>query len=191
MKIIPLHKNNYTPLIEKAIKKDRRAQQQLFGLFAPKMLGVCRQYIKDRNLAEEVMLSGFLKVFNHLEDFKNMGSFEGWIRRIMVNQSISELRKNSKFRFVQEAEIENESNYSVEMDTELEADEIQELIDELPDGYKTVFVLYVVEGYKHTEIAELLGISENTSKTQLYKARKLLQTNFKEQNKIRYGALQS
>lgn len=190
MKIIPLHKN-HLQLIEKAIKKDRRAQQHLFNLFAPKMLGVCRQYFRDADRAEEVMLMGFLKVFNHLEDFQNKGSFEGWVRRIMVNQSISELRKDSKFRFVQDTDIENESSYSVEMDTELEADEIQELIDELPEGYRTVFVLYVIEGYKHNEIAELLKISENTSKSQLHKARKLLQTKFKEQNEIRYGTQKS
>lgn len=90
MKIIPLHKN-YSKLIEKASKNDRRAQHQLFEMFSPKMLGVCRQYLKNNDLAEEVMLSGFFKMFTHLKDFKNEGSFEGWIRRIMVNESISQL----------------------------------------------------------------------------------------------------
>ncbi len=188
MKTIKLHKN-YSKLIDKASKGDRRAQQQLFDMFSPKMLGVCRQYLKDNNLAEEVMLSGFLKMFTHLPDFKNEGSFEGWIRRIMVNECISKLRKNKKLNFVSEAAIENTTEYSTYIETELEAAEIQKLIDSLPDGYKTVFVLYVVEGYKHSEISELLQISESTSKTQLFKARKMLQNMVNNQNNINYGAL--
>ncbi len=186
MKIIPLHKN-YSKLIAKASKADRRAQQQLFETFSPKMLGVCRQYLKDNDSAEEVMLTGFLKVFTHLTDFKNEGSFEGWVRRIMVNESISQLRKNKKLNFVSEAEIENSTDYSAYIETELEAEEIQKMIDSLPEGYKTVFVLYAVEGYKHGEIAEMLQISENTSKTQLFKARKMLQNMVNKQNNISYG----
>jgi RNA polymerase sigma factor (sigma-70 family) len=188
LKIISLHKN-YSSLIAKASKGDRRAQHQLFELFSPKMLGVCRQYLKNNDLAEEVMLSGFLKMFTHLNDFKNEGSFEGWIRRIMVNESISQLRKDKKLQFISETEIENTTEYSTVIETEMEAEEIQKMIDSLPDGYKTVFVLYAVEGYKHGEIAELLQISENTSKTQLFKARKMLQNMVKQQNNISYGTL--
>ena len=188
MKIIPLHKN-YSKLIAKASKNDRRAQQQLFEQFSPKMLGVCRQYLKRTDLAEEVMLVGFMKIFTHLKNFKNEGSFEGWMRRIMVNESISQLRKNKKLNFVSDTEIENSAEHSTTIETVLEADEIQRLIDELPDGYKTVFVLYVVEGYKHREIAELLQISENTSKTQLFKARKMLQSKLNNQNNMNYGTL--
>lgn len=188
MKIIPLHKN-YSKLIAKASKNDRRTQQQLFEQFSPKMLGVCRQYLKRTDLAEEVMLVGFMKIFTHLKNFKNEGSFEGWMRRIMVNESISQLRKNKKLNFVSDTEIENSAEHSTTIETVLEADEIQRLIDELPDGYKTVFVLYVVEGYKHREIAELLQISENTSKTQLFKARKMLQSKLNNQNNMNYGTL--
>lgn len=187
MKIIPLHKND-TELIAAAIKKDRKAQRTLFEQFSPKMLGVCRQYIRCQDLAEEVMLKGFFKVFSNLDSFKNKGSFEGWMRRIMVNECISQLRTDRKFQFVQDKEIENTSEYAIEIDTQLEVDEIQRLIDGLPDGYKTVFVLYVIEGYKHREIAELLEISESTSKSQLFKARNMLQIKIKEQNKIRYDA---
>lgn len=188
MKIIPLHKN-YSQLIANASKGDRRAQQQLFETFAPKMLGVCRQYVKDTDLAEEVMLAGFFKMFTHLTDFKNKGSFEGWVRRIMVNESISQLRKDKKLHFLSEESIENTAEHATFIETELEADEIQKMIDSLPDGYKTVFVLYAVEGYKHGEIAELLQISENTSKTQLFKARKMLQNMVKQQNNLSYGTL--
>lgn len=188
MKIISLHKN-YSKLIDKASKGDRRAQHQLFDMFSPKMLGVCRQYLKNNDLAEEVMLSGFMKMFTHLKDFKDEGSFEGWIRRIMVNESISQLRKDKKLKFVSDTAIENTTEYSTYIETELEEAEIQKLIDSLPDGYKTVFVLYVVEGYKHSEISELLQISESTSKSQLFKARKMLQNKINNQNTISYGVL--
>ncbi|QAA81613.1 RNA polymerase sigma factor [Aequorivita sp. H23M31] len=188
MKIINLHKN-YSKLIEKASRGDRQAQHQLFNIFSPKMLGVCRQYIKNTDLAEEVMLAGFLKMFTHLSDFKNEGSFEGWIRRIMVNESISQLRKEKKLNFISNETIENTCDYSTYIETELEEAEIQSLIDALPEGYKTVFVLYGVEGYKHSEIAELLQISESTSKTQLFKARKMLQKKLNNQNSINYGSL--
>ncbi|MFC7356778.1 RNA polymerase sigma factor [Jejudonia soesokkakensis] len=184
MKIISLHKN-YTKLIAKASKGNRRAQHDLFELFSPKMLSVCRQYVKDVDLAEEVMLTGFLKVFTHLKSYKAEGSFEGWIRRIMVNESISELRKSKKLQFNDAAEIENSIEHVAYIETEMEVAEIQKIIDRLPEGYKTVFVLYAVEGYKHSEIAELLQISEGTSKSQLSKARKLLQSEVKKN--ISYG----
>ena len=186
MKLVSLHKN-YTKLIARAKKGDRKGQQELYSLFAPKMLSVCRQYVKKQEVAEEVMLGGFLKVFTHLGNYKNEGSFEGWIRRIMVNESISQLRKDKKLLFNDATEIENSSNHVAYIETELEVEEIQKLIDALPDGYKTVFVLYAVEGYKHSEIAELLQVSESTSKTQLFKARKMLQQRISKENKLSYG----
>lgn len=186
MKIRSLHKN-YSSLIAKAKKGNRRAEHELFELFAPKMLSICRQYLKNNDVAEEVMLSGFLKVFNNLKNFAGEGSFEGWIRRIMVNESISQLRKDKRLLFKDDVEIENSISQVTYLETELEVAEIQVLIDNLPDGYKTVFVLYAVEGYKHGEIAELLQISESTSKTQLFKARRMLQANLNKQNIISYG----
>jgi len=186
MKVISLHKN-YSRLISKSKKGNQRAQHELYELFAPKMLSVCRQYIKRREVAEEVMLGGFLKVFTHLSSYKNEGSFEGWIRRIMVNESISQLRRDKKLLFNEDAEVENIKEHVAYIETELEVNEIQKLIDALPEGYKTVFVLYAVEGYKHSEIAELLQVSESTSKTQLFKARKMLQKTFIQENKLSYG----
>ncbi|MDT0555775.1 RNA polymerase sigma factor [Patiriisocius hiemis] len=185
MKLISLHKN-YTKLIAKAKKGNRKAQHELFQTFSPKMLSICRQYLKNTDIAEEVMLSGFLKVFTNLDSYKSQGSFEGWIRRIMVNESISQLRREKKLQFNDAAEIENSIEHVAYIETELEANEIQKLIDSLPEGYKTVFVLYALEGYKHSEIAELLQISESTSKSQLFKARKLLQSKIK-QNNSSYG----
>ncbi len=186
MKVVSLHKN-YTVLIKKAKKGQRRAQHELFELFAPKMKSVCRQYLKSNDMAEEVMLIGFMKVFTHLDSFSGQGSFEGWIRRIMVNESITQLRKDKKLGFTAETEIENSIDHVAYIETELEVAEIQKLIDAMPDGYKTVFVLYAVEGYKHSEIAELLNISESTSKSQLFKARKLLQSKMIKENNISYG----
>lgn len=186
MKLISLHKD-YTRYIAKAAKGNRRAQQHLFEMFAPKMLSVCRRYMKSNDLAEEVMLTGFLKVFINLDSFKNQGSFEGWIRRIMVNESISQLRKDKKFQFDDQKVLENSTDHAVDASDTMEVEDIQKMIDLLPEGYKTVFVLYVVEGYKHTEIAELLKISEGTSKSQLSKARKILQELITKQNTIHYG----
>jgi len=185
VKIVSLHKN-YSKLIAKAGKGDRRAQHDLYELFAPKMLSVCRQYLKNTEQAEDVMLTGFMKVFKYLHTYTAQGSFEGWIRRIMVNESISQLRKEKKLGFTAETEIENSLDHVAYIETALEVEEIQKMIDALPDGYKTVFVLYAVEGYKHSEIAELLEISESTSKSQLFKARKMLQSKL-EPNTISYG----
>lgn len=138
------------------------------------MLSVCRQYIKDLQFAEDVMVQGFLKVFTHLNTFKNEGSFEGWIRKIMVRECISYLRKRQLIVFDGEM-VDNYSQDYVSNGSELEVNELQKLIDALPEGYRLVFGLYALEGYKHSEIAEMLQISESTSKSQLFKARKRLQ----------------
>lgn len=186
MKVVSLHKN-YQSLISKVSRGNKRAQHQLFELFAPKMLSICRQYIKNNDIAEEVMLSGFLKVFTHLKSFKSEGSFEGWIRRIMINEAISQLRKDKKLHFKDDEEIDNSMNFVTYLETELEVEEIQKIIDNLPEGYKTVFILYAIEGYKHSEISELLQISESTSKSQLFKARKMLRASIEKQNIVNYG----
>ncbi len=138
------------------------------------MLSVCRQYIKDHHFAEDVMISGFVKVFKNLGTFRNDGSFEGWIRRIMIHESISYLRKNQFVVFDSDV-YENAANEEIVLESALNEENIQSLIDSLPEGYKMVFVLFAVEGYKHHEIASMLQISESTSKTQLFKARQQLQ----------------
>ena len=186
MKVVTLF-NNETKLIKKAIQHNRKAQHTLYEMHAPKMLSVCRYYIKDLQKAEEVMLNGFLKVFTNLKQFKSEGSFEGWIRRIMVNECISQLRKEKRLHFQDSEILENSTAHVSYMETELEVEAIQKLIDSLPDGYRTVFVLYAVEGYKHGEIAEMLQISENTSKSQLHKARKELQEKLNLLKNTQYG----
>ncbi|EDP72294.1 putative RNA polymerase ECF-type sigma factor [Flavobacteriales bacterium ALC-1] len=185
MRVIQLHKNE-TKLIQRAVKQNREAQHVLYELHAPKMLSVCRYYIKDVHQAEEVMLNGFFKVFKYLKTFKNEGSFEGWIRRIMVREAISYLRQKKNIEFATEDDY-LEHDYSNNIKTNIEVAEIQQLIDSLPEGYRMVFVMYAIEGYKHFEIAELLNISEGTSKSQLFKARQMLQKKIKELNNSSYG----
>ncbi|MGB5377344.1 RNA polymerase sigma factor [Muriicola sp.] len=173
MKIISFYENE-KGMLKKALKGDRNAQRLLYEKFAPKMLSVCRQYIKDQHFAEDVMISGFVKVFKNLHSFRHEGSFEGWIRKIMIRESITFLRKN-QFVVFDTDQIDEVAEETLYLESSLQATEVQILVDSLPEGYKMVFVLYVVEGYKHQEIAEMLNISESTSKSQLFKARNYLQ----------------
>lgn len=174
--------NQEKSLIKKAISNNREAQKQLFEQYSPKMLGVCRQYVKDLHHAEDLLLQGFLKVFTNLHKFKHEGSFEGWIRRIMVNTCISYLRKKNRIDLSNEDYVFNDSATESLENTTVE--DIQKLIDQLPEGYKMVFNLFAIEGYKHSEIAQQLNISESTSKSQLFKARKMLQENYIKMNKV-------
>ena len=185
MKVIPLHKNEST-LIREAGKNNRKAQHDLFNMFSSKMLSVCRYYISDIHKAEEVMLNGFFKVFTHIKRFEHKGSFEGWIRKIMIRESISFLRQQKEVEFFVENEDFVEEAYD-SFNGDLDVEAIQQLIDNLPEGYKMVFILYAIEGYKHSEIANMLQISEGTSKSQLYKARTMLQKQINEINKTDYG----
>lgn len=187
MKVIQFYKNE-KHLIKKALKQHRDAQRLLYEKHAPKMLSVCRYYIKDVHFAEEVMLGGFLKVFMNLKKFNFQGSFEGWVRRIMVNESISFLRKEKQVFFTEDMLSSKEESWN-NINTNFELAQIQEMIDSLPTGYRMVFVLYAIEGYKHCEIAKMLSISENTSKSQLFKARKMLQRKINEQNNICNGTV--
>ena len=186
LKVIQLYKNE-TQLLKKAMQNNREAQRVLYELHAPKMLSVCRYYISDLQHAEDVMLNGFVKVFTKLKDFKSEGSFEGWVRRIMIRESISFLRQKKQINFYTD-EIEVYDEQTNDITIEMGVEEIQLLIDNLPEGYRMVFVMYVIEGYKHNEIAELLNITEGTSKSQLFKARQMLQQKIKELNKVSYGS---
>ena len=185
MKVIQLHRNEIS-LIKRAAKQNREAQHVLYELHAPKMLSVCRYYVKDIHQAEEVMLNGFFKVFKYIKTYKNEGSFEGWVRRIMVREAISYLRQKKTIEFATEDEF-LEHDYDNNIKSNIEVAEIQQIIDGLPEGYRMVFVMYAIEGYKHNEIAELLNISEGTSKSQLFKARQMLQKKIKESNTSSYG----
>lgn len=170
-------------LIEACKQQDRRAQQLLFDRYSPIMLGVCKRYVKGMEDAEDVLVEAFFRVLTNIHYFKNEGSFEGWIRRIVVNEALMFLRKQHNFNMTLEinAEIDAETDAITALD-ELAAQDIINLLDKLPTGYRTVFNLFAIEGYKHREIADLLGISINTSKSQLILAKKRLQEVLEEMN---------
>jgi RNA polymerase sigma-70 factor, ECF subfamily len=172
MKVINLHQEE-KELIQQAVENNRHAQQKIYSKFSGKMLSVCRQYIKDLHQAEDIMITAFMKVFTHLKNFEHKGSFEGWVRRIMVNECISFLRTEKKVKFLEDENFTEETQNNIE--SKFSVEDIQFLIDSLPDGYKMVFNLYAIEGFKHQEIAKMLGINEGTSKSQLSHARKMLQ----------------
>lgn len=174
MKVINLYQEE-KELIELAVENNRHAQQKIYSRFAPKMLSVCRQYIKDLHQAEDIMITAFMKVFTNMKNFEHKGSFEGWIRRIMVNECISFIRAEKKVKFIEDEKYIEESFNNIE--SQFSVEDIQFLIDSLPEGYKMVFNLYCIEGFKHQEIAAMLGINEGTSKSQLSHARKMLQDN--------------
>lgn len=184
MKVIRLHKEE-RELIELAVENNRHAQHQIYSNYAPKMLSVCRQFSKDVQQAEDIMITAFMKVFIGLKNFEHKGSFEGWIRRIMINECISFIRVQKKVKFVEDETYFEERHNNIE--SQFSVEDIQFLIDGLPDGYKMIFNLYAIEGYKHHEIATLLGISEGTSKSQLSHARKMLQEQIAKLKNYEYG----
>nr|WP_051295971.1 sigma-70 family RNA polymerase sigma factor [Eisenibacter elegans] len=160
-------------------RQEPQAQQQLYERFAPKMLSVCLRYLKDPMLAEDMMIQGFVKAFQHLSNFRQEGSFEGWLRRIMVNECLNEIRRHRAV-FLSIQEEENAASLPAAIDeaaieAQLSAQDLMVLIAALPEGYRTVFNLYAIEGYSHQEIATMLAISEGTSKSQLSRARAILQ----------------
>jgi RNA polymerase sigma factor (sigma-70 family) len=162
-------------LVKALRKEDPKAQRQVYDKYSARMLGLCFRYICDDMAAEDVMVEGFLKVFSKIEQFNSDGSFEGWIRRIMVNEALGYLRKQKK---VLEDTLSDEANNIPDYahaDQNLETQELLNLIEGLPVGYRTVFNLYAIEGYAHSEIAQMLNITESTSKSQLHRARALLQ----------------
>ena len=164
-------------LIAACQRGEPRAQRQLYERLAGLMLTVCRRYLRRREDAEEALLLGFAQMFRALPAYRGTGSFEGWVRRIMVNQALVELRRREPLTlsFDDFARPENLAATPATADTQLQADDLLALLGALPPGYRTVFNLFALEGYGHPEIAALLGISEGTSKSQLSKARALLQ----------------
>ncbi len=162
-------------LIEGCVRGKAWAQKNLYEKYSPLMMSICMRYLRDHDDAEDVLVQGFMKVFDNVSKFRKEGSFEGWIRRIMVNECLGFIRKNKSMYLETEIDkAENDPDYSV-LETKLEADDLKKMIQELPVGYRTVFNLYAIEGYSHAEIADQLGINVNTSKSQLSRARNHLQ----------------
>lgn len=149
---------------------ERKAQESLYREYAPLFMAMIRRYVKDEMEAEDVLVESFYKILSNIDQYIGSGSFEGWMKRIVVNEALMHLRKNQKHRHWEELDNVQVSQPSVVI-PHLEAQQILQLMDQLPDGYRTVFNLYIIEGYKHREIAEMLGISINTSKSQLILAK--------------------
>ncbi|MFN4256465.1 MAG: RNA polymerase sigma factor [Saprospiraceae bacterium] len=161
-------------LIERCLAGERTAQKVFYERYSPLMFSVCRRYLRKREDAEEALVNGLFKALTNLHSYQFAGSFEGWVRKIVVNEALMLLRKTQPLVFPgDEFQIPDQPD-SFNIEADISAREILELLDQLPNGYRTVFNLYVLEGFKHHEIAEQLGISINTSKSQLILAREKL-----------------
>lgn len=177
-----IYRARESELIDGCRRNERTAQKALYDLMAPKMLSVCCRYIKVRMEAEDILVTSFMKVFDRLDQFKNEGSFEGWIRKIVVNEALTFLRRNrSMYLEIELEKADYEPDYN-SLSDHLEAEDLLSIIQALPTGYRIVFNLYAIDGYSHKEIADQLGISENTSKSQLSRARVYLQKVLAEQD---------
>ena len=162
-------------LISGCMEGNRRMQEELYRRFSPRMYAVCLRYAGNAEEAEDILQEGFIKVFKKLDSFRSEGSFEGWVRRVFVNTAIEHFRRKRYLMPITEKEENTiEAKYASVLD-EMGAKDVLALVRELSPGYRTVFNMYVVEGYTHREIADMLGISEGTSKSQLSRAKVILQ----------------
>ncbi len=181
--------------ILKGCREGRRsAQKQLYEKYVSVMLAICLRYSKNRDEAEDLIQEGFLKIFQNINTFRNHGSLEGWLKRIMINHALNHYKKNRKIPFTEDLDDINETDI-LSYDEEVENIEpvppetLLAMIQALPEGYRMVFNLYVFEEYSHKEIAETMNFSENTSKTQLMKARRQLQKKIIEYTNLNEIAL--
>ena len=179
MKVISIHRNQKVELLIPQLKKqDRLAQKELFDRFSRKMLSVCRSYIADLHFAEDCMLKAFVKVFKNIDSYKSEGSFEGWIRRIIVNECLDFIKLNKSMVYLDEVEFSEEPE---DWEEDISGINVQDLLDRLTESYRMVFNLFVLEDHSHKEIAEMLSISEASSKTQLLRAKSKLREMILEQ----------
>lgn len=164
-------------LIAGCVKGDAKAQKTLFDKYASKMMVVCMRYFPNKMEAEDILQDGFVKVFQKIDHYKHEGSFEGWLRRVFANTALDEIRR--KRTNIEEQDV-SELSYKItnheSTDDDLQADDLLKMVQGLPDGYRIVFNMFAIEGYSHKEIAETLGISENTSKSQFFRAKAFLRT---------------
>jgi RNA polymerase sigma factor (sigma-70 family) len=178
---------NDLQIIEGCARHERKAQQILYDKYSRLLLGICLRYSGDRAEAEDILQDSFLKIYFSIKDFSGTGSFIGWLRKVTVNTAITHYHKNLKHRY----HIEIEEYVSVETGTSsfeedfFSAEELHKVLNELPAGYRMVFNLYAVEGYKHKEIAEMLGIDINTSKSQYSRAKAVLRDKLDKLRKLR------
>ena len=169
-------------LIDECKKGNRLAQKELYDKYARKMMGVCLRYVSDRETARDLLQDGFVKVFTSLDTYTGSGVFDAWIRKIFVNGALEYLRRGDVLREASDWDsiAEPVESFSVSAVSELSAADLMKLIQELPAGFRTVFNLFAIEGYSHREIAEMMHITESTSRSQYTRARQLLQKRVKE-----------
>ena len=174
-------------IIEGCAKHDRKAQQLLYERYSRLLLGICLRYAGDRAEAEDILQESFLKIFFNIKDYSGTGSFVGWLRKVAVNTAITHYHKNLKFRYHIEIEeyVSVETGISSFEEDFFTSDELFKVLNELPAGYRMVFNLYAIEGYKHKEIAELLGIDTNTSKSQYSRAKAAIREKLDKLGKLK------
>lgn len=165
------------------------AQKAVYDLYASTMLSVCVRYVSDYETARDILQDGFVKIFTKIDSYTGAGAFGGWVRRVIVTTALEYLRQNDALK--QSASIDDHSNYIENNDVsvldKISADDLMEFISKLPDGYRTVFNLYAIEGYSHSEIAEMLNINDVTSRSQFMRARKILQKNIQSLQEYENG----
>jgi RNA polymerase sigma-70 factor (ECF subfamily) len=172
-------------IIDGCQRREARYQQALVTRYAPVLLGVAQRYMGDRASAEDVLQDALVKVLMHIDKYQPTGSFEAWLKRIVINTALKDLGKR-RLRTTADIDVaQNVASTDVDAIAHMSADECLSLIARLPNGYREVFNLYVIEEYPHQEIAQMLGISENTSRSQFHRARQLLMKMFTAQNYIR------
>jgi RNA polymerase sigma-70 factor (ECF subfamily) len=178
---------NDLDIIKGCVRHDRKAQQMLYDKYSRFLLGICMRYATDRAEAEDILQDSFLKVYFSIRDYSGTGSFAGWLRKIAVNTAITHYHKNLKYRY----HIEIEEYVSVETGSAsfeedlFTSDELHKVLNELPAGYRMVFNLYAIEGYKHKEIADMLGIDTNTSKSQYSRAKAVLREKLEKLGRLK------
>jgi len=179
---------NEQEIIQSCIRKDTKAQKFLYEKYSAMLLGVCLRYSRSRRDAEDILQEGFLKIFINIRSYSGRGSFEGWMKRIIINSSITYYHQNLKYKHHSDITEINESEIlEKELETsEFSQEELLNVINQLSDGYRMVFNMFAIEGYKHKEIAAMLKIDINTSKSQFSRARKIIQQKLLELKKIKY-----
>ncbi len=180
MRVISTPIFSESELINGCVIGDRNAQKALYDKYSQKMFGVCLRYAKDYHSAEDVLQEGFIKVFKYIGKFRREGSFEGWLRRIFINTSIEFLRKSVSMYSIVDDEDKPIDIIDENIFDQLDHQDLLNMIQSLSPGYRTIFNLYVIEGYSHKEIAKVLNINEGTSKSQLARARMILQKKVQE-----------
>jgi RNA polymerase sigma-70 factor (ECF subfamily) len=174
-------------IIDGCARHERRAQKTLYEKYSRLLMGICMRYASDRAEAEDILQDSFLKIFFRIKDFSGTGSFEGWLRKIVVNTAITSYHSNLKYRYHVDIEdyISAETGVAGFDEDFFTADELFKVLNELPRGYRMVFNLYAVEGYKHKEIAEMMGIDTNTSKSQYSRAKAVIRDKLEQLGKLR------